>query len=206
MQLLLKRSLGTNKLGHNNAWQKRIFSIDVNYLVCFKPEKYEKITDCIVKTIPLTIDLAMPLDEKSNKQLYHKPKWAVDVAQIENIYILVAHNHENKTLVLPESDLIITASNHSVPYGYQLRKAELFDVKNGTCWFDILEPFLENSQLYLSKLRLMIQHSIGNIIMIQTQPPNMQHFLRCSSAADFYKWLVLLCAKRIFFKKQIIFE
>lgn len=208
------------KLGGNSAWQKRYFSIDQGYFVCFKPQNYDvnnPKTESFVGMCPMGLTLEIP-NEENTKFYVRQPKWVIPVQNINGIYVLSTYSTARSDVAPPSHSQQASEKNAFPRIGTSRVFGQLFKfpsnrqlaqmakcvktvpaLDENVFWMEIFEAFAAKGKISLDEMRGIFASVVKDIFMITTDDGSF-YILKANDQPEAFLWVTILCAKKILFK------
>lgn len=167
------------KLSAGNRWQRRLFSVDHGSLVCYRNETSDRpLSGCILlgQDSP---PLQLRVPDCSGRACFRRPKWVLAIGRLRSIHIL-------------------TRTGPPLPKAKPPRSLRSLGSRAEFRWLDLVPVIARDCKLSLQEMERISRLAVGRVIRLTTGADE-EYFLRVDSDSNFYRWLVILSAKKLLF-------
>lgn len=198
------------KLGRNKWWQKRTFTIDHSYFICFKEGKVSGASAAASREpgTPSEVTNHLVWDDLRIRKTWNENriiKWILPLEQLDGIYLWKRRdyygNEDEDSSVLDKLALKLKTLLFDPCGASQLIdsasmvKTEI-DIGGQYEWIDVLDKFRMQRKVSMEEMKRRVRECNKCFILLTTSTGHF-HLLRTENEYELFNWCMLLAAKRV---------
>lgn len=198
------------KLGRNKRWQRRTFTIDHSFFVCFKNGNVTN--TCAMASrepgTPPEITNHLTWDDLRNRKTCNENriiKWILPLEQLDGLYLWKKRdsdfNDEGDLSILDKvvhklkKFLFNPCSPSRLIDSASMVKTEI-DIGEQYEWIDVLDKFRAQRKVSMEEMKKKVRECSDCFILLTTTTGHF-HLLRTKNEYELFNWCMLLTAKRV---------